>query len=501
MTPPQSHTAQVGALEAYRLRVGRLYILFLWANLAALAVIALATPQARGLSFVLFGLFLALLSTWCWSRRPTDLSTRAVSCLTGTAFAALLVALASSSRLIVDMHMYFFAVLAISAAWCCWRSLLIAAAFVAVHHLTLNYVLPTAVFPDSVSDLPRVLVHALILVIEVGALTVLVQGLIQALEGTERALNEASDAKSLALKLAEDQKTIAAVRKEERDRILADISAFRRGVDQQLHAIRTAGVNMKNSSGSLLQVAGRSEQAASEAQDASVESAKGIEIVTASTQELTASIAEIGLRVRETARIVDAGVRKSVETHARVGVLADLRTRIDNLIGFIQQIADQTNMLALNATIEAARAGDAGRGFSVVAGEVKELATSTAKAATEIGQSVSAITQTSLSTVEAVAEIAKLMQNIDEHARDIDNAVGQQQHATSEIAEVLARVATQSRSMAGYAQTASRSTEETSSSAHTADRAADYVIAAADQLRDEIAHFLGTVSSEARKAA
>jgi methyl-accepting chemotaxis protein len=80
----------------------------------------------------------------------------------------------------IDMHMAFFATLAIVAVWCCWLSILVAGATIAVHHLALNFIYPYAVFPDG-SDFPRVVLHAVIVVVQVAALAYLTNRAVAAL--------------------------------------------------------------------------------------------------------------------------------------------------------------------------------------------------------------------------------------------------------------------------------------------------------------------------------
>ena len=117
---------------------------------------------------------------------------------------------------------------------------------------------------------------------------------------------------------------------------------------------------------------------------AAEETSVNVQTVSAGTEQLSSSIAEIGRQVVTSAEIARKAVDEAGATDATMQGLADNASRISVVVDLIQVIASQTNLLALNATIEAARAGEAGRGFAVVASEVKSLASQTAKATDEI---------------------------------------------------------------------------------------------------------------------
>lgn len=97
-----------------------------------------------------------------------------------------------------------------------------------------------------------------------------------------------------------------------------------------------------------------------------------------------------------------------IQADSKLSELADNSQRITGVLEVITALADQTNLLALNAAIEAARAGDAGRGFSVVAAEVRELANRTQQSVSEIGKIVSGIKHSSQQTIDAMAQGKKL---------------------------------------------------------------------------------------------
>ncbi|NWG25397.1 MAG: PAS domain-containing methyl-accepting chemotaxis protein [Pseudorhodoplanes sp.] len=176
-------------------------------------------------------------------------------------------------------------------------------------------------------------------------------------------------------------------------------------------------------------------QEATEAAAAATQSSVKVQAVAAGSEELVASVREIGTQLHQAREVSRKAVDQASHTNDIVSGLSASAQRIGDVVELISSIASQTNLLALNATIEAARAGEAGRGFAVVASEVKALASQTAKATDEIGQQISAVQSATTSAVSAIGGISSTIRTIDEISAAISSAVEEQVAVTSEMSE------------------------------------------------------------------
>ncbi|WP_063710839.1 methyl-accepting chemotaxis protein [Actinokineospora enzanensis] len=174
-----------------------------------------------------------------------------------------------------------------------------------------------------------------------------------------------------------------------------------------------------------------------------------LQTVATGADELGSSIKEIAHSANEGATVASHAVEVAASTTDVVAKLGDSSAQIGNVVKVITEIAEQTNLLALNATIEAARAGEAGRGFAVVASEVKELAQETAKATEDIVRKVEAIQSDTAQAVGTIGEISSIIAKINDYQLVIASAVEEQTATTAEMGRNIAQAASGSSEIAG----------------------------------------------------
>ena len=294
-------------------------------------------------------------------------------------------------------------------------------------------------------------------------------------------------------RLAEAQRADHEAQRNRGERIDRLTQEFDRLVLAALGRVSAAAPQLQATAQTMSATAEQTTRQADAVASASLDATGNVETVADATEELTASIAEIGRQVAESTRIAGQAVATAEKTDGTVRGLVDAAQRIGEVVQLITDIASQTNLLALNATIEAARAGEAGKGFAVVAQEVKNLANQTHAMTEQIGNQIAAVKGASGRTVEAMRAIIGQVGDIDESTTEMAASVEQQSAATAEISRNAQQAATGtaevSRSVVGIQQAET----ETSMATQSVQRAADDLAEQSAVLKRELDTFLAEV--------
>ena len=197
-------------------------------------------------------------------------------------------------------------------------------------------------------------------------------------------------------------------------------------------------------------------------------------------EELSASIGEIGMQVANSSDIVAETTRCVGSAVTNTAALVKTVKDIDQVVSLISAIASKTNLLALNATIEAAHAGEAGRGFAIVAQEVKALAAQTTTALAEIKTKTLAVGEVIEIVRKANEAMAQSMSEVQLISGAISKSVQQQDLATRRIAESV-------ESAAGLTVQASTGIAGVSELVRQSEMGAGQVLAAAGELNRQAA--------------
>ena len=279
-------------------------------------------------------------------------------------------------------------------------------------------------------------------------------------------------------------------KKEGMNMLANDFDARTSGIIQALSA---AATEMQATAGQMTNSSSNTAQASSLVAAAATQADSNVQTVASASEELSASSAEIAKQIASVAQKSTRASQEAENTSHEVNELNTLADSIGEVVGAIKGIAEQTNLLALNATIEAARAGEAGKGFAVVADEVKKLAMETGQKTEQIDERVGKIQHAIRSSVEAVSRIITDVKQIDEATTTVASAVEEQYAATAEIGRNVAEASTGTQQVAQTIISVQRNAEETGQAAQTVQEAAAELAKISTDLQTQVKGFLSEI--------
>jgi methyl-accepting chemotaxis protein len=259
-----------------------------------------------------------------------------------------------------------------------------------------------------------------------------------------------------------------------------EVHAIAHAFNQMAEGMRNLVKGVASTSAQVGVAANELQDAARSAMDGSAQASQSASGIAASVEELSVSISHVAdnanhaAQISEDAKAVTGSGREVVqrtmnelervasdikESAVLIQSLGERSKQISSVVGVIREIAEQTNLLALNAAIEAARAGEQGRGFAVVADEVRKLAERTAMSTQEISTTVSAILQETSGAVQRMQTVSANMSDSVGLAREAGDSLRTIDQRAQETVEVVHGIADSTREQSAASQEIARLVE------------------------------------------
>ncbi len=263
-----------------------------------------------------------------------------------------------------------------------------------------------------------------------------------ALAEAEEAKHQAEEGRDRMRTTAEQLEHIASTVSSASEELSSQIEESNKGTEEQAHRISATASAMVEMNGAVLEVARNASQASELSDQARKKGQAGADVVK-----------EAGDSMEELQR----------QTHALKADMSELDEHagaITQVMSVISDIADQTNLLALNAAIEAARAGEAGRGFAVVADEVRKLAEKTMASTADVSRTITQIQESTAKNIQQVERTGHIVEEVAAKAQAASEALGEIVQLVDKNAEQIQSIATASEEQSATSEEINRSVTE-----------------------------------------
>ena len=278
--------------------------------------------------------------------------------------------------------------------------------------------------------------------------------------------------------------------------LIDSLDVFVQGLHDTISQVKVNADQVSSASTEIASAAEQSKAGADSQTAQTGEMASSVEQMTATIMESSqnaASAAESAKKAAEAAETGGSVVSETIEGMKAIAnsvdesakTIAELGKRseeIGEIISVIDDIADQTNLLALNAAIEAARAGEQGRGFAVVADEVRKLAERTTKATTEIATMIKEIQETTGEAVSSMEEGTKQVEAGTELAGKAGDSLAEIVGVVNEVVSVIEQIAAAADEQSASSEQISTNVGSVASVAEESARSAEQMATSAEQL-------------------